>query len=70
MLPMSEPSLAQLKAREIHLLQRRTDILNEQQSLVDHDSWNQERADELSRDQDEVETELAEVRRQLMEPGD
>jgi hypothetical protein len=70
MLPMSEPSLAQLKAREIHLLQRRTDILNEQQSLVDHDSWNQERADELSRDQDEVETELAEVRRQLMEAGD
>lgn len=64
---MSQAAVAQLKAREIHLLQKRTDILKQQQKLVDGPAWNPEKAEELSIEHDRIEAELADVRRKLME---
>ena len=63
---MSQPDVARLKARELHLLQKRTEVLKRQQKLVDG-RWDAEAAAELSRGHDEIESELADVRRKLME---
>ena len=69
MTPVSESDTARLKARELHLLQKRTEILKQQQKLVDGPAWNPEAADELSREHDRIEAELATVRRKLMDAG-
>ena len=64
---MSDSVVARLKAREIHLLQKRTEILKRQQKLVDGSPWDPETAEELSREHDQIEAELANVRKKLMQ---
>lgn len=61
---MSESEVARLKARELHLLQKRTEVLKRQQKLVDG-AWDVEAAEELSGEHDRIEAELADVRRKL-----
>ena len=63
---MPENEVARWKARELHLLQKRTEILKRQQKLMDG-AWDAEAAAELSREHDRLEVELGDLRRKIME---
>lgn len=58
----------QLEALELRLLQERTEVATELQRQLDATGgWNREDARRLSRRQDQIQEELAAVRRELLD---
>jgi len=62
---MDDPRLAHLKARELRLLQVRTELLSEHNRLVQTSEWQRDLVAELSVRKDRLEDELTAVRAEL-----
>ena len=62
---MDDSRLPLLKAQELRLLQVRTELLSEQERLVQSAEWQRDLALELSARKDRLESELATVRSEL-----